>query len=146
MTARRRSLHSQRGFTLIEVVVSMTIMMMALVSLLGVVQMGVRAAMQRRNMELSQMLINRVIAQVDARYEKPLDNEFERGNFGNEFPDFQWEYRMTANQNLENFKALLPEIPITIFAVEAKVIWFEDGEQRDYTVKTVKGWVEASKQ
>lgn len=145
---RRRNFRnaSGRGFTLIEVVVALSIMALALVTLLGVVQAGLRATFQRRSMETAQMLVNRVVAEVDALYAKPLDNETKRGDFGNEFPEYSWEYTLKVNENLENMKSMVPEIPITIFAIEAKVIWVEDGEEREYSVRTVKGWVEAAKQ
>ncbi len=142
----RRGRRTGGGFTLIEVVVAMSIMAMALMALLGVIQTGLKATIQRRSLETAQMLATQVISNLDNRYEKPLDNETMRGDFGPEFPGFGWEYTLKVNANLENLKSVVPEIPITIFGVEARIVWTEDGSPREYVVHSVRGWVEAAKQ
>lgn len=134
------------GFTLIEVVVAMSIMAMAMVALLGVIQTGLRATIDRRSLETAQMLAGRLMSEIDARFDKPLDNEIERGDFGGDFPDFAWEYTLQVNENLEGFKSLVPDIPITLYAVEAKVVWIENGDAREYVIRSVKGWVEPAKE
>lgn len=86
-------LKNTRGFTLIEVLIAMMIMIGAVVVLTNAWSGNAARLEKARINNTTALLLQRKMAEVEIRYkDKPLEEipEEEAGNFGNAFPQYKW--------------------------------------------------------
>jgi len=77
------------GFTLLEVMVAMSIIAIALMAMLGSQSQSLSLANEAKFSTTSTLLAKSKIAEIEA--EKPENLTSVSGNFGEDFPNYQWD-------------------------------------------------------
>ncbi len=84
----RHSGHNQAGFTLIELIVSLTILSIGLIALINSFSHSLSATGFTQRLTKANLLLQEKIAEVQST-SLPLGTE--RGDFGQEYPGYRWE-------------------------------------------------------
>lgn len=127
-----------RGFTFVEVTAALAILAFALVVLLDGVRTGTMAFMQTRDLGIAQALARRVMTETLLNDELPLDDEIDRGDFGSDYPGYEWQVEYKVNQNIEDLRLLSPDLTKTLFLIKVKVLWDDDGLEQEYELRSVR--------
>jgi general secretion pathway protein I len=88
---RRRG--SQRGFTLLEVMIAVAILAVALVALLGLRNNDVRMQAYARDVTRATLIAREMALTADS--EGTPDLGFSEGDFGTDHPGFSWKKQVT---------------------------------------------------
>ncbi|MCB0219077.1 MAG: prepilin-type N-terminal cleavage/methylation domain-containing protein [Chrysiogenetes bacterium] len=128
----------ERGFTFIEVTAALAILALALVVLLDGVRQGTMAFMQTRDLATAQTLARRVMTETLLNDELPLDDEIDRGDFGSDYPNYEWQVEYKVNENIEDLRQLAPDLTKTLFLLKVKVLWDDDGLEQEYELRSVR--------
>jgi general secretion pathway protein I len=78
----------RNGFTLLEVMVAMSIIAIALVAILGSQSQSVSLAAEARFKTTASLLAQSKMAEMEAK--NPADLVSESGDFGEDFPEYTW--------------------------------------------------------
>ena len=115
----------ERGFTLIEVMVSLSIITIALVSVLNLQSQGLSLAAEAKFNTTISLLARSKIAEIKAMDPEDLMSDY--GDFGDDYPGYSWEVSI--------YDAVLdPPLDELEFLKQAEIIisW-EESEQFQYT-------------
>lgn len=108
MILRHRQSAARRGFTLIEVLVTLALMGIVFpVALRGVAVAVSNARFARNQAEaatLGQSKLNEIVAMMQIEQTNTLGNS---GDFGQQWPAYTWTYEETYNQDLAVIEATL---------------------------------------
>lgn len=128
----------ERGFTFIEVTAALAILALALVVLLDGVRQGTMAFMQTRDLATAQTRARQVMTETLLNDELPLDDEIDRGDFGSDYPGWEWQVEYKVNETVEGLRDLKPEVTKTLFLIKVKVFWDDDGLEQEYELRSVR--------
>ena len=92
MQRERNMRYREKGFTLLEVVISLAILAMGLVTLLHTHAVSVDICNQSKILFVSTILAQEKMGETEIKGFSNLRNE--KGDFGEEYPGFAWEKRV----------------------------------------------------
>lgn len=130
--------HARSGFTFIEVTAALAILALALVALIDGVRTGTMAFMRTRDLATAQTLARRVMTETLLNDEVPLDDEVDRGDFGSDYPGYEWEVTYKVNQNIEDLRMLAPDMTQSLFLIKVIISWDDDGLLQEYELRSVR--------
>jgi type II secretion system protein I len=122
---------SQRGFTFLEVLVSVAIIAIAFVTLLGSQSQSISVAEDSRFNVTAALLAQRKLTQLEIA---DFDDLFgEEGEFGEQYPSYRWRTEVQSlyeeDTGIAGSEELLKSVELTI--------WRGDRERPSYTVRTI---------
>ena len=98
---------SNRGFTLLEVMIAMAILAVALVAVYQSQSQSLSMAGSSRFLTTASLLAQSRMAGIDAA--DPREVVADKGDFGDDFPDYRWQVEIGETEN-----ALLKKIILTV--------------------------------
>ncbi|MFA4015276.1 MAG: hypothetical protein RUDDFDWM_000356 [Candidatus Fervidibacterota bacterium] len=122
---RRLSTKELHGFTLLELLVALAIMLIAVAGIMHAVSNGL-VTMQSisRRMEALNLARMKMEELLQSPEEQPTEQE---GDFGEAFPQFRWSARI-SDAPVEGLKT-----------ITVAVVWFEGAEERTLTLSVLYG-------
>ncbi len=123
---------NQDGFTLIEVVVAMTILVMFLVPILGAISGGMKNIATAKRRSAALMLAQDKMTELEMM-PVPETEGSESGDFS-EFPDYRWEYEAIKTPDLELMEERIGLIGMEI---HLSVFWSEGQSEKSISLKTL---------
>ena len=119
-----------RGFTLLEVMVAVSILAIALSAVLGSQSQSVSLAGEAKFNTTAALLAQSKMAEIGLK--KPEDLSSDSGDFGDDFPGYTWEV------NLDHVFFESPEnVSDYLRQVDLKISWGQD-ELYQYTVRVYR--------
>ena len=114
--------YSHRGFTLLEVMISIAILAIALTVLLGNQGQSLRLAEESRFSFTAALLIREKISELEASGEEVFTSE---GDFGEQYPGLYWSVEVDTpdfgdNLSLEGSEQFLQLLDIKVFTAEER--------------------------
>jgi len=107
---------SSAGFTLLEVMVSVTIIAIALVTLIGAQSQSVSIATDSRFATIASLLARQKMAEIVLTSVDDLHTD--EGDFGDDFPDYHWQVEVQDlsedDTGITNVDDLLKAVDLTI--------------------------------
>ncbi len=115
------------GFTLLEVMVAMSIIAIALTALLASQSQSISIAGEAKFSTTAALLAQSKMAEIETKTEDELI--YDSGDFGNDFPDYSWEMdvRDVIFTDEEEFTDYLKQVDLTVY-------WGE-GRQYQYSLR-----------
>ena len=108
------------GFTLLEVMVAMSIIAIALTAVLGSQSQSVSLASEAKFSTTAALLAQNKMAETE--WGNRLDLSSDSGDFGDDFPDYNWEV------NVEDVSMDLPEnVSNHLKEMKVTISWGEEG-------------------
>ncbi len=98
---------SNKGFTLLEVMVALAIIATALVTLLGTHLMSLNLAQRNKEQTISALLARQKMEEL---FTVPFDSlASDSGDFGSDYPHYEWELNVEKGdiENLKKVKILI---------------------------------------
>ncbi len=115
-------IHSKKGFTLIEIMVALSVLSISLVVLLGLRNRGISLAEKSRHIIEATLLARQKTTEISAQGFAGLGEE--KGDFGDESPQYSW--RQTVIQTpVQEIRELLVQI-----------VWKENNREETVDVTT----------
>ena len=99
---------TEKGFTLMEVMVAMAILAIALVSIFHLQSQSISMATDSRFMTTAALLAQSKMVEVETQ--SPLSNKTENGDFGPDYPQYAWQL-IIGDTQLPQFKKI--EVTVT---------------------------------
>lgn len=96
------------GFTLLEVMVAMSILAMALVAVFYMQSQSISMAGEARFLTTASLLAQRKMAEIEA--DQSMDNKSQDGDFAPDYPAYSWTVKVTDTQI-----AKLKKIEVNVF-------------------------------
>jgi len=115
------------GFTLLEVVVAMAILMIFLVPILGAISQGLRNVESVKKRSVALRLAEDKMAELEA-LPVPMAEEVKKGEFGDMYPGYLWETEYIKTPDLQLMEAALPNLKG--MEVHLRVYWEEAGAEK----------------
>lgn len=127
---------SAAGFTLLEVMIAMTILALALTILLSSISSGVIYSGNSRDVITASFLAQEKMTELERKREMLAANSDESGQFEDEFQKFSWRYTVVADTSVEDMTASLGvEFPFEPLKVEITVSWKQGNNERSYVLQ-----------
>lgn len=123
-------LKNNSGFTLLEIMVSVTVMAIVFVSVFRMQSASVDLAAAGRFHTLAPMLAEKVLSQVGKSLSDGMETQ---GDFGQDYPGIQWEFEIT-DTDFEGLSGIDPESEFGLKKISLK-IWRPDGSDM-FSVET----------
>jgi len=101
-------LYKKAGFTLLEVMVAMSILAMALVAVFHMQSQSISMAGEARFLTTASLLAQRKMAEIEAN--QSTDNKSQEGDFAPDYPAYGWTIQVTDTQI-----AKLKKIEVNVF-------------------------------
>ncbi len=121
------------GFTLLEVMIAVSILVMFLVPILGAMTQGLQSVTSSKNRTLATQLARNMMTEIELA---PFP-EFEgadQGDFGSDYGDYSWRTQMFEPPELAILK---DQFGIQTMEVHLEVIWDESGAQKSLEISTL---------
>ncbi|MBW1912913.1 MAG: prepilin-type N-terminal cleavage/methylation domain-containing protein [Deltaproteobacteria bacterium] len=118
----------ESGFTLLEVMVALSIIAIALTAVLGLQSQSISLASEAKFGTTASLLAQKKMAEILA--EKPEDVKSDSGDFGDDFPDYAWQ--STVNDVASNIPEDLQD---RLKQIDLKILW-DDSELYQYGLRT----------
>ncbi len=115
MWNRRRSeatARTDRGFTLLEVVVSMGLIIVALVAVFRLQAQNLKLQYESRFLTTANLLLQERVSAIDSL--EDLEQTVLTGDFGEEFPDFTYRVEVLPVKDWENLQKVRIEIILAV--------------------------------
>lgn len=129
MMPRTRSKSSQRGFTFLEVMVSVAIIAIAFVTLIGSQSQSVSIAGESRFRVMAALLAQQKLTELESMDFEDLSGG--EGDFGEEYPSYGWRAEVVdlgeGDTGIKEGDDLLKAVDLTI----------SQGESRSYAVRVL---------
>ena len=116
-------IRNQKGVTLLEVLVAVTIAGVVFVVLLSGFGTNIRTTGTAEDYTTASFLVKDLMTKIELQ--KELKAGKEQGDFGKDFPNFKWSTEIEKDTTLPYYR------------VTAKVLFTRGGNERDLSVKTV---------
>lgn len=115
------------GFTLLEVMVAMSIIAIALTALLASQSQSISIAGEAKFSTTAALLAQSKMAEIETKTEDELI--YDSGDFGDDFPDYSWEMEVqdVIFTDEEEFTDYLKQVDLTVY-------WGE-GRQYQYSLR-----------
>ena len=95
---------NQKGFTLIEVIIAMVLVVVGLVLISQAFSIGLRAVSVSDKSTIAKFLLEQKIAEVESLSVASLQSE--SGDFGTDYPDYTYQTEVTTT-DLENLRQVV---------------------------------------
>ncbi len=129
-------IEKRKGFTLLEVMVAMTILAMALTILLGSISSGVIYSGNSRDVTIAAFLAQQKMTELERERDMIAANSEESGNFEDEFERFSWRYTVEEDTSVEDLSAMLGvEFPFEPLKVEVTVTWNQGDNEKSFVLQ-----------
>ena len=129
------SVGNPRGFTLLEVMIAVSIIAIALVVLFGSQSKSLSHATEVQFNTLAPMLASVKLAELDGKVISPENDD---GDFGDDFPGYTWKIE-TEDAIFQSPEALANlEVPVT--KIDLTVLWHET--KYSYSLTYYGRWLE----
>ncbi len=118
--------------------VALAILSLSLVVLLRGVSLSVTAFDYTRQLTTAQMLARDKMTEIELSCDEPDDEKSEHGDFGDDYPDYEWRYEY----ELVDFGELIPQevnIGFDLYRLRLTVSWKNGTAERDYELIKVVG-------
>ncbi len=125
---------ARAGFTLLEVVAALAILMVFLVPALGAVSGGIRNVDSIRNRSLALLLAQNKMAEIEM-LEIPDSEGSEDGNFGRDFPEYSWRLDVIKTPDLQLMENAIPTIQG--MEIHLHVFYEEDQTLKSVTLSSI---------
>lgn len=126
IASRRQSVRSRKGFTLIEVLVTLALMGIVLPVAMEGISIATNSARYARNASEAAMLgqskLNEIVAMIQTQQSNTLGTA---GDFGQQWPAYTWTYEEGYNAELA-----VTEVRLTVH-------WAERGFPRSVAIATI---------
>ncbi len=127
----RSVLHSQQGFTLLEVMLAVALIAVVMVSLLGSQSQSIAIAGRAKFDVVASLLAQQKMAELCTQEFDALGNE--DGDFEDDYPEFSWKAEVQSldddDTGLEGADGMLKSLEVTVFLTQ--------NEEQTFTVKTI---------
>jgi prepilin-type N-terminal cleavage/methylation domain-containing protein len=118
------------GFTLIEVVAAVAILMLFLTPILGAVSQGLRSVNTARSRAVALQLGQDKMTEIEM-LPFPEFEGIEDGDFGKEHPDFTWEVETVKSPEIILIEELFKMKGMTVHLMEVHVrVFWDEGSAR----------------
>jgi prepilin-type N-terminal cleavage/methylation domain-containing protein len=111
-----------RGFTLIEVLVSVMLLAVVLPTVMGGVSLSLRAAESSKFKAQASSLAQAKLSELQAQNQ--WDTQRMAGDFGTSYPQYRWTAQLT------NFDGTLQQLDVTVF-------WRQREQERSVALSTI---------
>lgn len=129
----RRVRVSSWGFTLLEVIAALAILMLFLVPIMGSITQGLRNVNRIKGRSLALRLAQNKMEELQM-LKVPEDQGTEEGDFGDEYEGYRWEMEAVKTPEIE----LMEEyIKITGMEIHLRVYWEEGGAENVMEFQTL---------
>ena len=141
-----------KGFSLLEILVSVGILAIALVSLMTMHSAAMRASLRAENLSLATMLAKKELAEYSVQISAGLrkgefpEDKVEEGNFEEPYGDYRWRaeiktVQLPAPPSAEGIQGIIAqqltgEISKSVRELILTVFWTEGGEEQRIDVVT----------
>ena len=131
---------TNKGFTLLEVMVAMAILSIGLVSIMGLFSSGLRSASLSQSYTLATMLARQKMEEIASQQE--IRAETLGGDFEGDYSSYNWEveinpYEFREEEDLEE-EAKYNNFIIRMFKIITKISWEEGNKKRSVSLVTLK--------
>ena len=128
------SLRNISGFTLIEVMIALAILMLFLVPLLGSVTTGLQSVVAARNRSLGLRLAQDRMTEI---YMTPIPDAegTTEGDFGRDYPAYRWEMEAVKTPDLQMMEQQIPSLKA--MEIRLQVLWDENGAEKSVELDTL---------
>jgi general secretion pathway protein I len=124
----------EAGFTLLEVVAALAILVLFLVPMLGAVTQGMRSVESSRKRELALTLAQNKMTEIEM-LKIPDTEGSDDGDFGKDYPDYRWEEEAVKTPELQLMEQYLPGLQA--MEIHLRVIWTESGAEKSVQLNTL---------
>ncbi|MDQ7780653.1 MAG: prepilin-type N-terminal cleavage/methylation domain-containing protein [Planctomycetota bacterium] len=132
---RRRSSHGPRaGFTLLEVLLTIAVLGMALVTIIGIHNNSIAEATFAQNSRIAWALSTEKMGEFEATEEDPVEGS-DGGDF-EEYPGFSWTSEVVLQEMQTNESEEQELEPVEIFRVTVTVVYPTHAEDAKITLAT----------
>jgi prepilin-type N-terminal cleavage/methylation domain-containing protein len=148
---------SRRGFTLIEVLISLLILSGTVIVLSQTWNSSLLSIQKSRNFNTVSLLLQRKVVEFEAKYKSKTIEELpedDKGDFGGEFPDYKWQMKLRpftippivppqTNGESQNaitvkiLKAMAEYFEKAVREVQFTVIYNHGSKPQSFTLNTV---------
>ena len=127
---KRRSQVSNKGFTLIEILVAVSVLSIAMVVILQLFSGGLRSS------RLSDAYTKGVFHARERMEEVLLGTEFAEGVSEGEFEDsYRWRLEIVREEQPEEEAS---KLPFDAFHIRVDVFWYEGDKEKNFGIATMK--------
>lgn len=121
---------SNRGFTLIEILVAISILSISLVVIFQLFSGGLKSS------RLSDQYTKGIFHAKEKMEEILLSTDFAEEEAGGEFGDsFRWKSEIVRIEQAEDEEA---KLPFDTFNIEVDVMWYEGDREKHFAISTMK--------
>jgi len=118
----------KKGFTLVEVMVSVVVLGIGIASVLGLIGQATRAVSTARGVTIQTGLARLAMVEIENKYwQKDAEDIEKSDDFGDDFPNYRYE--------VEIIEDIDEEVP-TLHEVNLTVYWNRGEYERPYTLTT----------
>ena len=123
-----KKLTDKKGFTLVEVMVSVVVLGIGIASVLGLIGQATRAVSMARGVTIQTSLARLAMVEIENKYwQKKVDDIDTSGDFGDEFPDYSYEVEII--EDIDEEVPALQEVILTVY-------WERGKNKRPYILTT----------
>ena len=135
---RINELVGHKGFTLLEIMVSMAILGIGLVSVIGLFSSGLKTASLSNNYTLATMLARQKMEEIASQSE--ISAETLSGEFEGEYSNYFWQVDIDPYEFKENLEeeAKYKEYLIKMYKIQTMVSWKQEKKNRNVKLVTLK--------
>jgi type II secretion system protein I len=158
---RNRLLASQGGFTLLEVLIAMAIMIMTLASIMSVESSSINASAKAKQLNVVAMLAKNRMVKLEYEFESKTFDEFAKsgsGTFEAPYNDYQWKFEVKeikfpqlnvggtpgsngVSDTIEQMTSLVTKfLSDAIREVSVTISWQRSGKDQSFSIATY--WVD----
>ena len=130
----REQLNKEKGFTLLEVVAALAILVIFLVPILGAVSQAMHGIESAKNRSLALKLAQDKMTQIEMM-PVPLEEGTEDGDFGSEHPGYRWEYEVVKTPDLQMMEEYIAGL--RGMEIHLMVFWQERGMEKSLQLNTI---------
>jgi general secretion pathway protein I len=112
--ASLKASHSSRGFTLLEVLIALSVIAIVLVGVYRLYTQNLIMAESQRFYSMAPLLAQNKLAEIEMEGEEGFNSG--SGSFGEDYPGFTWEVEIdeATSETLGEFAAALKKIDLTV--------------------------------
>jgi len=119
---------NKKGFTLVEVMVSVVVLGIGIASVLGLIGQATKAVSTARGIMIQTGLARLAMVEIENKYwQKKADDVDTSGDFGDDFPDYSYDVEVI--EDIDEEVPALQEVNLTVY-------WDRGKFKRPYTLTT----------
>ena len=122
------------GFTLLEVVAALAILMLFLVPVLGAVTQGLRNVEHVRSRSLALRLAQDKMTEIEMMPIPEYEGE-DRGDFDREYPGYRWEQENIKSPDIQLMEEYI--VGLKGMEIHVTVFWLEGEDEKSVKLSTI---------